>query len=122
MTHYCPPTLGEQTPQQAHENTPRHYLCAEQAAHLPSQFGVTAGRIHFLRQVQPDGTISLLNEVWRMGKRRAGKYVWATITTHRQRLDIWSQQSAHADWRLLKSWHYPIAEAILRLSPDFRKQ
>lgn len=117
MTQYSPPALGEQTPAEVHATAPRRYLCAAQAAQLPAQLGITAGCLHFLRKVQPDGTISLLNEVWHLEKRRADTYVWATITTHQHRLDVWSQRSAVAEWRLLKSWAYPIAEPIVRYQP-----
>jgi hypothetical protein len=122
MTQYVPPGLGDATPQQVQRQVSRRYLTSTQAKHVPLQLGITAGHIHFIRQVQPDGTISLLNEVWRIGKRRAGKYVWATITTQCQRLEIWSQTSAQADWRLLKSWQYAIAEPIVRRPPEFKKQ
>lgn len=119
MTEYVPPFLIDTTPQQAQgrETLPR--LTAKQVSHLPDPLPITAGRIHFIRQVQPDGTITVLNESWKVSKRLAGKYVWATIITHCRRLEIWYQRSAHHPWRLCKTCAYDIAETVARLRPEF---
>jgi len=87
--------------------------------HLPDPLPITAGRIHFIRQVKPDGTITVLNETWKVSKRRAGKYVWAILITHCRRLEIWSQRSAQHDWRLLKTCPFAIPETVARLKPEF---
>ena len=122
MTDYAPPALAEQTPRTAQRAEPQWRLTASRAARRPTPLPITAGRVHFIRKVQPDGTIVLLNEPWRVGKRLAGKYVWATITTHRRRLDIWYQRSAQADWQLLKSFVYDIPETIARRKPEYARR
>jgi transposase InsO family protein len=119
MTQYAPPKLGEQTPAQAQCAEPRRCLPPNEIAGLPSRLPITAGRVHFIRQVQPDGTIALLNETWSVSRRLAGKYVWATITTHCRRLEIWSQRSAGHAWRLLKTVAYDLPETVARLKPAF---
>ena len=119
LTKYAPPKLGEQTPSQAQRAEPRRCLTQAQIAALPSVLPITAGRVHFIRQVAPDGTITLLNETWRVSRRLVGKYVWATITTHTRRLDLWYQRSAQHDWRLLKSFDYDLPETVARLRPEF---
>ena len=119
MTDYTPPVLAEVTPRQAQRRERNCRLTAAQVAHLPDRLPITAGRIHFIRKVKPDGTIAVLNETWKVSKRLAGKYVWATITTHRRRLDIWYQRSEQHDWRLLKSCAYDILETVARLKPEF---
>ena len=119
MRRYAPPKLGEQTPQQVQRTEGRRRLTARQVAQLPDPLPITAGRVHFIRQVAPDGTIAILNEAWTVSQRLAGKYVWATITTHGRRLDIWYQRSAQHDWRLLKSFDYDIPETVARLKPEF---
>ncbi len=118
-TRYRPPALAGQTPAQAQRTESQRRLTAAQVRALPQTLPITAGRIHFIRHVQPDGTITLLSETWRVGRRFAGRYVWATITTHRQRLDIWYQRSAQADWRLLKTFTYALPESVKRLKPEF---
>jgi len=117
-TDYAPPLLEGLTPQQAQRGTPKHRLTASQIAHLPDPLPITAGRLHFVRKVKPDGTVSILNETWKVGKRLTGKYVWATIITHCRRLEIWYQRSAQQDWRLHKTYAYDISETVTRLQPE----
>jgi hypothetical protein len=94
-------------------------LTATQLRQLPDPLPITAGRIHFIRKVKPDSTIAVLNETWKVSKRLAGKYIWATLLTLGQRLEIWYQHSAQHDWRLLKTRAYDIPETVARLKPEF---
>jgi len=119
MMDYAPPVLAEATPQQAQRREPQHRLTATQWKHLPDPLPITAGRIHFIRKVKPDGTIVVLNETWKVSKRLAGKYVWTTLVTHCRRLEIWYQRSAQHEWRLLKTCAYDISETVAHLKPEF---
>ncbi|HEY6018488.1 MAG TPA: hypothetical protein VIY48_00875, partial [Candidatus Paceibacterota bacterium] len=119
MTEYVPPFLIDTTPKQAQCRKTLHRLTANHVLHLPDPLPITVGRIHFIRQVQPDGSITILNESWKVSKRLAGKYVWATLITHCRRLEIWYQRSAHHPWRLLKTGVYDISETVARLKPEF---
>ena len=85
---YHPPALHGAMPGQAQQQVTRRPLTAEEKRLLPSVLPLTAGRVHFLRLVTAHGQIRLLNETWKVGKRLAGQYVWATISTHRRRLVI----------------------------------
>jgi transposase InsO family protein len=116
LTDYAPPWLGDVTPGQAQHHEPTHHLTATQMAHLPDALPITAGRIHFIRKVKPDGTVSVLNERWHVSKRLAGKYVWVTIITHCRRLEIWYQRSGRHEWSLRKAYAYDIPETVARLS------
>ncbi len=122
LTPFAPPKLGEQTPQQAQRAEPRRRLTQHQSAALPDPLPITAGRIHCLRKVSAAGTITLFNERWHVSRRLAGKYVWATLTTHVRRLDICYQHSAQQNWRLRKSFTYDIPETVARLNPHFARQ
>jgi hypothetical protein len=119
MTDYAPPWLSGATPHQAQRRQPRQRLTATQLRQLPDPLPITAGRIHFIRKVKPDGTIAILNETWKVSKRLAGKYIWTTLLTYARRLQIWYQRSAHHDWRLLKTRAYAISESVVRLKPEF---
>ncbi len=119
MTEYVPPFLIDTTPKQAQGRETLHRLTAKPVSHLPDPLPITTGRIHFVRQVQPDGSITVLNESWKVSKRLAGKYVWATLLTHSRRLEIWYQCSAQHPWRLLKHCVYDISETVARLKPEF---
>jgi putative transposase len=96
-------------------------LPAKDFAGVPQQLPITAGRVHFLRQVETDGTITVLNERWRVGRRWTGQYVWATVITHEQRLRIYYRASAQAAVRLLKEFKYAIHEPVLPLTPRFAR-
>ena len=121
MTDHALPFLEDATPQQAQQHESTRRLTAQQILHLPDPLPITAGRIHFIRQVKPDGTITLLNEPWKVSQRLAGKYVWATLITHCRRLEIWYQRSAHHPWRVLKNCAYDISETVARLTPEFAR-
>jgi putative transposase len=110
MSVYTPPALNGATPAQRQRTERR--LRLPQALVIPSPLPITAGRVHFLRRVQPDGTISILNEVWPVSKALAGHYVWATLTTQRRSLAIWFRRNATQDWRLIKHVDYDLDEPV----------
>jgi len=119
MTAYAPPVLADLTPKQAQRRASKRRLTATQIMHLPDPLPLTAGRIHLIRKVKPNGTIAVLNETWKVSKRLAGKYVWATVIIHGRRLEIWSQRSAQHEWCLRKTYAYAIPETVARLKPEF---
>lgn len=96
-------------------------LTAQQVRALPAHLPITAGRIHFIRRVDPDGNIEVLNEIWHVHKRLAGQYVWATITTHRQRLSIYYRRAANQPVRLVKTYQYALPESVVPLQPEFKR-
>ena len=97
-----------------------HHLTAPQRRALPKALPITAGRVHFLRCVDAEGDITLLNETWHVAKRLAHQYVWATIVTDEQRLRIYHQHSGTHPLRLLKTCRYVITEPIQSLRPEFQ--
>jgi putative transposase len=119
---YSPPPLNGKTPAQAQLGTPRRRLWCKQIRALPESLPITAGRVHFIRRVKTDGTISLLGETWKVSKSLAHQYVWATIVTHCQRLEIYHQRSDRAPRRLIKIFDYQISEPVRRLRPEFKRQ
>lgn len=117
MHEYHPPALQGPTPAQA--GRPARRLSTTQLRHLPAPLPITAGRVHFLRRVSATGEIRLLNERWRVGKRWADHYVWATIITHQHELRIYYRANAHAPVRLLRQWAYPLDEPVVPLRSEF---
>jgi hypothetical protein len=122
LTQYAPPKLHGQTPARARAAQPRPKLTATQQQDWPSPLPITAGRVHFIRQVSSEGTISILNETWRVGKRLTGKYVWATITTSTRRLTIYYRRSAKVAWRIIKQRNYAIDGPVARLKSKFNRK
>jgi putative transposase len=121
MECYRPPALHGMTPRQAQQQLTRRHLTAEEARLLPSVVPLTAGRVHFVRLVNAQGQIRLLNERWTVGKRLAGQYVWATVSTHRRRLAIYHRRTAQARVRLVKAFRYALHEQVVPLAPQFQR-
>src|SRR5215813_5657391 len=118
---YKPRTLNGLTPARAQKRVERRRMTARQIRALPARLPITAGRLHFIRQVDQEGLISLLNEDWKVDKRLAGQYVWATLVTHERRLKIYHRCSADAPVRLVKVFHYEIPETVSPLLPEFKR-
>lgn len=74
-----------------------------------------------MRRVATDGTISFLGERWAVSRRLAQEYIWATIITHSQRLELFHQHSARAKWQRIKTYDYALAETVYRLRPEFKR-
>jgi hypothetical protein len=94
---------------------------AKQIRALPARLPIAAGRLHFIRLVDQEGLLSLLNEDWKVNKRLAGQYVWATLVTHERRLKIYHRRSADDPVRLIKTFHYEIPETVAPLLPEFKR-
>ncbi len=82
---------------------------------------ITAGYIHFMRKVDPQGQVTLLNEAWPVGRRWIGTYVRVTINTAAQRLTIWHKPDADSEWRWLKTRMFRLKETVHPLHPEFRR-
>ena len=54
-----------------------------------NRFPLTAGKVHFIREVDSQGEISILNEYFDVGKGYIGEYVWTTIETVKQTLIVY---------------------------------
>src|SRR5215831_13592348 len=63
----------------------------------------------------------LLNEDWKVDKRLASQYVWATLITHERQLKIYHCRSADDPVRLIKTFHYKIPETVTPLLPEFKR-
>jgi hypothetical protein len=123
--HYRPPCLQGKTPAQMRQGRPvlrltpalRRQLPDLQAERLP----LTAGRLHFMRKVDPAGYVEVLNERWLVGLQWSGEYVRATINTAQHSLTLWHKASAEANWRELKTRIFRIQESVHDLLPQFKR-
>lgn len=119
---YAPPALGGLTVGEATRQHPRQKLRFRQIAHIPEVLPLTAGRIHFLRQVDTQGEISILKEQWKVSRSLIGHYVWATLDLSRKELSIYHRRSLRSAPRLWKQAAYEIAEPIVPLLPQYRRR
>jgi hypothetical protein len=121
-THrYRPPSLDGVTPAQAQRRVRRVRLSKRQARELPARLPITAGRVHFVRRVAPDGTIRFVGETWKVSQRLAHEYIWATVTTHCRRLELFHRRSVRAKWRRIKTYDYRLPETVCHLRPEFKR-
>jgi putative transposase len=122
MKHYYPPALSDQTPAQVRCGARVRLLSARLRRLIPQgRLPLTAGRIHFLRKVDPTGALEILNEVWRLSSKWSGEYVRATINTAQQTIAFWHQANAKASWQLIKTRRFVIKEKVHALRPEFRR-
>lgn len=118
---YEPPKLGGQSVRQAGAAARRRKLKRREVAVVPAQLPLCAGRIHFVRRVSATGEIELLKERWKVSKRLAHQYVWATLWTNGQRLEIYHRPSQRAQPRLVKQYAYEMGERVSPLPACYRR-
>ncbi len=73
---------------------------------------ITEGKVHFIRQVKENGTISVLNEYFDVGESLAHEYVWATIDTKQEQLMIYYREKNEEKAGLIKIYDYKIGENV----------
>jgi transposase len=120
---YRPPSLNGQTVGQARQQVERVRLTRRQVMALPAdkELPITAGRVHFIRRVNRDGEIKVLNEIWRVDKRLANQYIWAVIVTHEHALRIYHKRDEQAPVRLVKTFSYSFHERVVALQSEFKR-
>ena len=69
---------------------------------------ITEGKVHFIRQVKENGTISVLNEYFYVGESLAHEYVWATIDTKQGQLMIYYREKNEEEAGLIKIYEYKV--------------
>jgi transposase InsO family protein len=120
-TVYEPPCLGEHTPAEMRRQVTRCRLTHTQRQAIPDPLPLTAGRIHFICQVDEQGNIEVLHELWPVSKRLTGGYVWATLVLQEHRLRIYYRRSKHEPVCLLKVFRYKLDEPVVPLQSQFKR-
>jgi hypothetical protein len=100
-TQHAHPRLGGKTPAQHRrglrlQKLPRSFVVPTER--LP----LAAGRVTFLRRVSAAGTVKVLSQSFRVGKRHRGLYLQMVVDTGRGRL------TAYLNGRVLKRWPYTL--------------
>ncbi len=78
---------------------------------------ITKGKIHFVRLVPEDGSISMLNETIAISKDLCFEYVWVTIDTAKQNLTIYHQADKDQKRLLVKERKYILREPVVDRIP-----
>ncbi len=121
-TEYRPPALEGRTPAQMRRGFRPPSLTRSLSTLLPHRrLPLTAGRIHIMRKVDPQGTVTLFNEPWPIGKRWMGEYVRATIDTAHQRVSFWYKPDVGVAWRCLKRRQFRLQETVHEVVPELKR-
>ena len=86
-----------------------------------SKLPLTDGKVHFIRRVDNDGLINVLNETFSVGKEFTSEYVWATICLRKQRLEIYYRAQDQDVAALIKEFGYDVNEEIRPVRDDIWK-
>jgi putative transposase len=100
-TQHVHPRLGGKTPAQHRRSLRLHKVPARfvvPTARLP----LAAGRVVFIRRVSVAGTVTVLSQKFRVGKKHRGLYLRLVIDTGR------GQLTAYLNGRVLKRWPYKL--------------
>lgn len=100
-TQHVHPRLGGQTPAQHRRGLRLQKLPASFV--VPTErLPLAAGQVIFLRRVSVAGTVTLLSQSFRVGKRHRGLYLRLVVDTGRGSL------TAYLNGRVLKRWTYKL--------------
>jgi putative transposase len=100
-TQHVHPRLGGQTPMQHRRGLRLQKLPASFAVPTGRQ-PLAEGRVTFLRRVSVAGTVTVLSQTFRVGKRHRGLYLRLVVDTGRGKL------TAYLNGRVLKRWPYKL--------------
>ncbi len=84
-----------------------------------NNLSLTEGKVHFIRQVKENGTISVLNWDFSIDKSLAHEYVWATVDTKHEQLMIYYRAKNAEAAGLVKVHEYKIDEDVMEFEVMF---
>jgi hypothetical protein len=89
----------------------------------PKRLPLTAGRVHFMRRVNQDRRISLLNLDWELPKAQPDQGVWATLefSHHGAKLRVYDTAPDAPKRTCLAVHPFPIKEPVLPLPTEFQR-
>jgi putative transposase len=100
-TQHVHPRLRDQTPAQHRRGLRLRKLPASFVVPTGRQ-KLAVGRVTFIRRVSPAGTVTVLSQSYRVGKRHRGLYLRLVVDTGRGWL------TAYLNGRVLKRWPYKL--------------
>src|SRR5512146_346437 len=102
-TRHVHPRLGGKTPAQHRRGLRLQKLPASFA--VPTErLPLSAGRVTFIRRVSVAGTVTVLSQLFRVGKKHRGLYLRLVVNTGRGSL------TAYLNGRVLKRWPYKLLD------------
>jgi hypothetical protein len=115
--------LAGASPEEVHWTTP--VLRWPPGLELPSpKLPLTAGRVHFIRRVSPERTVSILYQDWAVPQAEPDQGVWATLelrSPQTARLRIYDAAPDTASPTCLSEDPFPLQEPVLPLGKAFQR-
>ena len=82
---------------------------------------LTDGHVHFIRQVDTEGQISVLNEDFKVGEEFTSEYVWSTVCTGKQKMEVYYRAQDQNAAMLIKEFDYRLNEGVEPIRDDIWK-
>ena len=109
--------------------SPTQMHTADPVLHLPTDFQMpkklplTTGKVHFMRKVDQEQKISLLNLTWDVPKAKPDQGVWATLTFSNSgvRLSVYDAAPDAPKRTCLATYPFPLKEAVQPLNAAFQR-
>jgi transposase/transposase InsO family protein len=113
--------LGGRSPTQTHTASTRNQLPSGFAS-PEGKLPLTEGRIHFMRRVNDEQMINVLNLAWSVPDVEPGQGVWATIEfrVNGATLSIYDQAPDAYERRCLAKYLFPLKESVHPLRDEFQ--
>lgn len=115
--------LQGRCPREVHSQSPRRKLSVRFS--LPKgKLPLTEGKVHFMRRVSAQQTVSILNLDWEVSLAQPSQGVWATleITLQEASLRIYDAAPDAQRRTCLAEHPFPLQEPVHRLRPEFRQR
>jgi putative transposase len=78
---------------------------------------ITTGLIHFIRLVNDEGMVSILNEQFTVGSKYSFEYVWAVLNTRDETLSFYYKATKETPKELIKTERYKLRETVRNRIP-----
>lgn len=88
------------------------YLPERFTFNVQEKLPITTGLVHFIRRVDENGEITILNESFNVDKKYSFEYVWAVINTREQSLSFFHKENENASKELIDKQNYEVRESI----------
>lgn len=116
-------TLPGASPTAVHYQTSPHKLAPDFQL-SQHKLPLTVGRVHFMRLVGPDNSVSLLNLTWPVPDAKPHQGVWVTLEldTLGAKLQVFDKAPDAAQRTCLVAYPFPLKESVQPLRPEFLPQ
>lgn len=78
---------------------------------------ITTGNVHFIRQVNENGQITILNETFFVSKQYCFEYIWTVLNTREQSLSFYYKENKNSAKLLVVKKEYRIREKVKNRIP-----